>query len=444
MDPISVEILPENSTSSHTSEIVITENNDLNGLSEYEVLRLQNIERNAAFLESLGLDGIALQKEHAAMAMKKRKPIVPAYQHSSGGTRKSSRLQKGNDKDFLTSIVERATSLEGGEAEAIEEREQSGDGYCNSKAIDRLVNGVSSDAIGELVTDVHTGDAPFSHCREYCALTNLTAIYSMEFHPLSFQLLLAAGKGGELALIDLSISSSQPDCAEEVLMAFRAHNRWISSIKFVNPSPTADSAREGLEGGGLEEDQSLLALTASDDSTLRLWDLSKVHRSDTSKGKLLCESDASLHSKGIFCMDYHYERGLILTGSKDRTVCVARIMPGSEDAQGSSTDRKRSIETIKRFEFHSKTVKTVNWQREGVGSGHIFASGGLDRSVCVKVIFSLHNLMHHICLQWLRRIFARPLRPHRTCASERSTRAPSTRRCGLLFARRNYRIPKRI
>ena len=109
----------------------------------------------------------------------------------------------------------------------------------------------------------------------------------------------------------------------------------------------------------------LLALTASDDSTIKLWDLTK---SSSSAAKLLYQSGDTLHAKGIFCMDYHFDRGLILTGSKDKTVRISTLQciggngdDGDGDGDGVSSsargDQHLQLDTLRVFEYHSKVVK---------------------------------------------------------------------------------------
>ncbi len=65
----------------------------------------------------------------------------------------------------------------------------------------------------------------------------------------------------------------------------------------------------------------------------------------------------------------------MLTGSKDKTVALSTLRGDG----GVGLTRERV------FSFHSKVVKTVSWRGEDGGHSHVFASGGQDSAVFVKV-----------------------------------------------------------
>jgi WD40 repeat protein len=70
----------------------------------------------------------------------------------------------------------------------------------------------------------------------------------------------------------------------------------------------------------------------------------------------------------------------ILTGSKDKSVVLSTLR--SDGGVGLTQERV--------FEFHNKVVKTVAWRREEEGGdSYVFASGGQDSAVFVKVIIML-------------------------------------------------------
>jgi WD40 repeat protein len=215
----------------------------------------------------------------------------------------------------------------------------------------------------------------------------------MHFHPSFPSLLLTAGKGGYLAVFNTDttqkniVGADEPFEDNEVLIAFRPHNRWVSSAKFVSLANYSTSTTS-TDVGNCE---TMLVLTASDDAEVKLWDLNAVKNSKASKSKvpkLVCSSK-SIHSKCIFSMD-ETGQGRVITGSKDRAVCLSRILPDGS-----------AIKLEREFSLHSSVVKTVCWQplpwaqNENFSSsgssccafsnpGTIFASGGQDRRVCVK------------------------------------------------------------
>jgi WD40 repeat protein len=150
----------------------------------------------------------------------------------------------------------------------------------------------------------------------------------------------------------------------------------------------------------------------------RLWqlfDLSK-HRTGGkgAAGKLaapqLLAQSTSIHARGVFSLDVWapgsgssgsggdsggsggsggsaaWADGVrVLTGSKDRQVCVSRLHASSSSSSSSSS----SFVVDRAFdELHSGVVKCVHWADAdtlgGGGGGQVFASGGQDRAVCVK------------------------------------------------------------
>lgn len=211
-------------------------------LSDYELVRLSNIERNAAFLATIGVEITASHNISCNDSEKKRKSPRPEVKKTErlidvGPTRKSSRLSKSSDG--AVQAVE-SPSSESTDQVAFEIS------YTESAAaqhIQRLTTGAlffdqSTQVLSDsslMIVDEHN--------------TNIACIYTMDFHPKSpigSTLLMAAGKGGDLVLLDMqrrkTDHSSEDveglDTATSVdpIMAFRGHSRWISSAKFVNPS----------------------------------------------------------------------------------------------------------------------------------------------------------------------------------------------------------------
>ena len=131
--------------------------------------------------------------------------------------------------------------------------------------------------------------------------------------------------------------------------SFTAHSRWIGAAR--------------LPDSQLFATGTFPVLTASDDSLVKLWDLSKVGKS---KPRLMWSSN-QVHDRGIFAMEV---RGnTVVTGSKDKTVALSRIDPAGGALQCSS-----------RYSLHSGVVKGVDLRQDG----QVLGSAGQDRCVCVK------------------------------------------------------------
>lgn len=213
-------------------------------LSEYELIRLSNIERNAAFLARLGVEISTSNKVENISTAKKRKPCSSEEKKTAKlndviPTRKSSRLSKASD-------------------ESMEENHQSTD-LLSSELKDHLISNISysesaaahhiqrldTSSFTPLIDDEdrqHISNSNVMIVDAYKAGT-IASIYAMDFHPKSPRgstLLMAAGKGGELALLDIQRHRPEPSGQGvqdlDPMMAFRAHTRWISSVSFVNPS----------------------------------------------------------------------------------------------------------------------------------------------------------------------------------------------------------------
>jgi len=174
----------------------------------------------------------------------------------------------------------------------------------------------------------------------------------MEFHPEpSYNMLLTAGKNGMCALFSTgTMGGTGAGAAPALLYHFKAHSKWVSAARFV---PTA--ARAG----------SMPVITTADDGMVKVWDMARQGK----KSAQLLLASQEPHNRGIFALDVAGDA--ILTGSKDKTVCLSRLDAGCGGLKAES-----------RFELHSNVVKSVEWCPGS--NGHVFASGAQDRSVCVK------------------------------------------------------------
>ncbi len=340
-------------------------------LSSYELLREENIRRNAEFLASLGFNSI---KPKASVPVSSSKNIGKKRCRSpvakQAPTRRSSRV--ANVPVEKIQIQNEASDSES--CSSSEEEEDLDDSdvlrYVMSTATASLTNEVS-EALSSTkeVCDIDpTGFQLLSEEPLFCE--DLPAIYSMDIHN-SYPLFMAAGKGGYVALHRTSFfdTSLLPKAASDnesrsLLCSFRAHTRWVSTAKFVYAGESSD------------ENTSLKVLTASDDATIKLWDLSKNYHSK--RVNALCPpcimTSKDIHDRGIFALDVSNEN--VLTGSKDKSVAISVI-----ESSGTSLKLKS------RYCLHSGVVKSVSWSNTSDAKHYapiIFASGGQDRRVCVK------------------------------------------------------------
>ena len=298
----------------------------------------------------------------------------------------------------------------------------------------------------------------------------LAAVYSLQFHPTA-PLLMAAGKGGYVSLFRMgspppspcscrgssgSSGSSGSDDDDAELLTFKAHDSWVAAAKFIAPSspdttpspPTSTSSSASRPWNSPQLSQQMLCITASNDGSVKLWDVGKTR---ALTGRLvapqLLAQNRSIHAKGVFSLDVYTPSGWVgegsvgegaggersggegcgvssgggyggylegvrvLTGSKDRQVCVSRLRPdggsnvrggGSSSSSGSTGSSSSSganamykgsgsgsgsvgvsiVVDCTYDALHTGVVKSVCWSTEP--GGWVFASGGQDRRVCVK------------------------------------------------------------
>jgi WD40 repeat protein len=181
---------------------------------------------------------------------------------------------------------------------------------------------------------------------------HLNRVYSVDFGLVNSHLFVAtAGHQGYAALtavapVNLSADDDDDDDDDEdqrLLLEWRASRGWIGSVQFVSCD------------GKL--------LTVSNDSLVKLWDVSLVD--DSNAPKLLAAND-SLHSSGIF--QAHCSRNSLFTASKDKSVALSSI----SDA---------GFTFVRRFEaLHRACVKTVRARNDNVS---VFASAGMDRCIAI-------------------------------------------------------------
>jgi WD40 repeat protein len=341
------------------NDIEIPNENDDTSMS-YEKIREQNIRRNSDFLAQLGLDEVLIPRSVGEKRKGPKKRSLQGNEESHRPLPKRIQPKRGAKTAVVAELpVDNTREEEGVSDKEIEIAET----LFEDSSV--LTYAISIRSEIELKKLVPSQTFPWNSADSVPTLLplpslqsdTLSAVYSLHPHPAIPSLIVAAGKGGQVAVYSIrddSPSSHSPS----PLLDFRAHSRWISSAKFFSKSKSVD------------EEAHIRLLTAADDGLLKLWDIAQCNlRSDP---KILCT--VSLHEKGIFSMD---ERGgQILTGSKDRSVAVSLIQTSGE------------IQKVHNFlDLHASVVKSVQWKPGPDGSDcppQVFASGGQDSSIFVQ------------------------------------------------------------
>ncbi|CAB9496450.1 expressed unknown protein [Seminavis robusta] len=359
--------------------------NNPEGLCEYELLRLRNIARNNARLEALGLlsksnnDGM-IHKRTSKAAKSKRPSKRPANFETTAtrrSTRRSTRLAKPSvevETDASTDNTQLENSSDTRTGEDLEEE------------LDEQVYEVSPVVQYEMEQHQVSKRHPTLHQTTTACVTNstdaqesatlvptgqrlappqgLSAIYSLNFWE-DTNWIVGAGKAGIVALWNCCEHPRDAEPTEvrhvDPIFSWKAHGgRWISEAQFLstNNNGTSDGAAP-----------SRLA-TAANDGTVCLWDLRQVS-TETGSPKLVLQSDKTLHSSGIFAMDIGASSGIdakVATGSKDKTVAVSRLR---EDAG--------RPEPFWRSYVHRAKVGAVKFRDE-----HVLATASDDG--CVSIL----------------------------------------------------------
>ena len=309
------------------------------GMSEYEKLRLRNIERNNARLAALGLLTIATARSQRNRPPRKR-PKIHARKTSQQPLRRSSRNR--NPKSETTIVDESkftTETIQEVEEEVVEEEE-----YIVSPLLeyemsqtDKKENIDSTCVVDSSNNDVE-GELPSSLCLSvtgprFIPPKGLNAIYSLEFWRneklTKSHWMVGAGKAGMIALWDTK-KIDESFC--DPVLSWKAHSgRWIADAKFLPTPRTKTPSR---------------LLTAGNDGTVCLWDLSTVS-SATGAPKLLHRTDKSYHSSGIFCMGV--SNANICTGSKDKSIAVSSL---------------GSLQPFWKSHFHTSKVGDVSFKGE--------------------------------------------------------------------------------
>lgn len=325
-------------------------------LSEYELLRLRNIERNSRRLAELGLAGGSWgsnaeqnkkkkqrrNKVKGDDAIKSKVRVMPTRRSTCN---RRSVLDGSTDETFSSSSLAEALNYQEVEDDNIVEEEEA-ELFTVSPVLDYALDTTSdTPSDGESkearMTDEWSSTSVSPHAitslkpigKRLAPPNGLNAIYSLQFYPKEWSpasrsddrsWIVGAGKAGIVSLWDCNWSKSDGanDSAEEEgmmidpVLSWKAHGgRWVADVRFL---PAAGN------GSDSSAPPSRL-LSAANDGCVCLWDLSAVSV-QSGAPKLLSKTGKELHRSGIFAMDVSIgEQTYVCTGSKDKTVAVTAL-----------------------------------------------------------------------------------------------------------------------
>ncbi|GMF44304.1 unnamed protein product [Phytophthora fragariaefolia] len=335
-------------------------------LSEYEQKRLAKMAANAKYLEKLGMSSVQLEMTRQLQAnvqqkkaQPKRRPKPKRQIVEVPPARRSRRLRGENAPGSTprSRVVEMEDETDGLDSLEVEAA------YAESDVFRYSVNG------NEDTRKAPPSSMQNSSGRElvgfqvdpksYLYDDSLKKAYDISITDFKEQGLIAVGgHGGHVSIFPFSNSYHQPEIidgfvddleAHTPLMSFKAHGGWVAAVSL------AKCARGKAN----------VLLTASNDGSVKLWDLNKS--SDVLRTPKELFACTNLHHKGIFGMDVCGDS--VVTCSKDSTIALSSFH-GDTGA----------LEVIRRFDDHDGVVKCVRFAK---GNQRLFASGGNDKVVRV-------------------------------------------------------------
>lgn len=423
-----------NSQTSTSTTTVSKADEKYKGLSDYEILREKNIERNNARLKELGLlvglnatSATLQQRNNGGSSQQQKKKKRKRAKNGSNTasnlmmvpTRRSGRLKKQpvntvSNADLELVNEEKGVSFEMGEKEEEEVFTVSPliEYQMSTSATTSATTTTNTDtnSICNAVTEQHEGQSITTLTPSSTRLlppSGLNAIYSLQFYPTcwggseaaassttsngsssSSSWLVGAGKAGLISLWDCSNNQMQNHQDDESMeanessssyiepvLSWKGHSgRWIADARFVPPVPSYSAN----SNSSIPSIPSRL-LTAGNDGTVCHWDLTLTTK--TGAPKLLSQSGKTLHGSGIFSMDVSYSAVSsrtsgssssfhIVTGSKDKTIALTTL---------DRLDNTTSTEPIWRSNFHTAKVGSVCFS----SSSSLIASASDDGLVAV-------------------------------------------------------------
>lgn len=353
---------------------------DKSGLSEYELLRLRNIERNNARLRALGLLSphcdTRLERKRPQSSTRKRQKIKGTAITRSMPTRRSLRNKSISDQTNKTGVFHLESASDDvtitTTATVADEEEYEASPvfqYHMEKTSNIEEDAETSSLKFKKSAIAKSTDVDFQHtCLEPTGKRlippkGLGAIYTMQFYSSTLDggmdmqrkartWLIGAGKAGVVALWECTEDKAFTESTEiNPILSWRAHSgRWIADARFIP---------------GQENPSKLV--TAANDGAICLWDLTTLSV-QSGAPKLLQKTGKELHSSGIFSMDVltpskdlSHDEGKdtvsgddkvsICTGSKDKTVALSSL---------STIERNRA--PLWRSDFHTGKVSAVRFR----------------------------------------------------------------------------------
>ena len=166
------------------------------------------------------------------------------------------------------------------------------------------------------------------------------------------------------------------------ILYWKGHSgRWIADAKFIPGPIISTTTSSSSTSNNAQPPPPSRLVTAGNDGTVCLWDLSTVSIS-TGIPKLLNRTGKALHTSGIFCMDVtNYDRSyannnyndlMICTGSKDKSIAISSLESITNDATGGTP--------IWTSRFHTAKVGSVKLQSP---ISTMLASASDDGSVAI-------------------------------------------------------------
>ena len=347
-------------------------------LSDYEKLRLRNIQRNQERLAKLGLLTPAFRQEKEQVVvrkktMRKRKKNEQTFTSTPlrRSTRRRSELVESGTVPNITNEVDQSCQ--------IQENEQVEPETFEASPITQYIMDIENRSGNSDHYQTTEKDCRWNELRPTGKLTQDrdAALYSLDIFEdesaFACQWVVGAGKAGIIALWNFTDINEDKEVLP--ILSWKGHNgRWVADARFL---PEFDCQKHPSR-----------LLTAANDGRVCLWDLSSSS-CNTGVPKCLSTTGKMLHSSGIFSMDVAageaHNDVLVCTGSKDKTISLTpleSILKGGECAP------------LFRSEFHNGKVGCVEMQK---GSNKVIASASDDGFIALhdytsnKVVSELDN-----------------------------------------------------
>ena len=346
-------------------------------LSEYELLRLRNIERNNKRLAELGMaGGFSASTNHGRQQQTKKKQQRKTKVKGDATKTKSTPIPTRRSTRNRRSVLDAATTItkEGtfaapnpiqtpnfqtistAPAESEEEVfmvspileyamgtvDGGGGGGAAAAATTAASTLVDQFGVNEWSSVSHNDIQGLKPIDKRLSPPNgLSAIYSLQFYPRQWNptnrsndqnWIVGAGKAGIIALWDCNWSDSsggggssssttgEEDSMVDPVLSWKAHSgRWVADVHFLPPA-TNNTVTDDLRSPPSR------LLSAANDGCVCLWDLSTVSVRNGAP-KLVCQTSKELHRSGIFTMNVNVtgQQIFISTGSKDKSVAVTTL-----------------------------------------------------------------------------------------------------------------------